>query len=132
MKISRDSLMKACGTLLVVYPFSAIILTQFILTPEDSYGLLAALLAVNAGAAFFVGHALGLPEYSNYTPGVLRNSILSIAVASGLLSAMFWVSDEVGHLGIQLALVTPGLIIILIAGWFIHKVEKERKKREEE
>ena len=131
MKITSTALARVCVALLVLYPVSAI-LVQAYLAPDDNYGILAALLAANAGTAFFVRLAFGLPEFSDYTSGALRLFVFIIGVASGLVSAVYWMADEVEHLGLRAAFVAPVLVILLVLMWFIDKVNKEGTSNEGE
>ena len=131
MKITTTALAWGCVALLVLYPASAILVGAY-LTPNDNYGTLATLLAANAGTAFFVRFALGLPGFSGHTSRALRFSVTVIAVVCGLISAVQWMADEVEHLGLRAAFVTPVVVILLVLMWFIHKVNKEGTHHEGE
>ena len=77
MKISNKVLARVCVALLVLYPVSAILVWAAYPTRDDYYGILAALLAANAGTAFFVRLVFGAPEFSDYTSGALRRVVLT-------------------------------------------------------
>ena len=129
MKITSAGLAWLCVALLVLYPVSAILVWAYT-GPDDNHGILAALLAANAGTAFFVRLAFGLPEFSDYTSGALRFSLLAIGIGCGLVSALSWMMDEVEHLGLEdvfeALLVAPVLVILLVLVWFIDKVKEEK------
>ena len=57
----------------------------------------------------------------------LRLSLLSIGAASGLLSAINWLADEVDHFRIHAALVSPVVIILYVLLLFFQRVLKERE-----
>ena len=104
MKITSTTLARLCVALLVLYPISAILLWAY-LAHDNSYGIMAALLAANAGTALFVGLAFDLPEFSHYTSRALRLTVITIGIVSGLVSAQFWMADEVGHIWFRAAVV---------------------------
>ena len=55
----------------------------------------------------------------------LRLSLLFIGAASGLLSAINWLADEVDHFWIRAALVSPVVIILFVLLRFFQKVREE-------
>ena len=120
-----------CVAVLILYPVSAILVWAY-LTSNDNYGVLAALLAANAGTAFLVRLVLDLPEFSDYTSEVLRLIVLLIAAFSGLLSAVNWMADEVDHLWLRVVIISPVVVILLVLRWFVNKVniDKEGTKHE--
>ena len=131
MKITSRALARACVALLVLYPVTAILVWTYLAT-DDYYGVMAALFAANAGTAFFVGLAFGLPEFSHYTSRALRLFVVLIAAASGLVSALYWMADEVDHIWLRAGIVSPVLAILLSLMWFVDQVSKEGTKHEGE
>ena len=127
MKITSKALAWVCVALLVLYPVLAILLWAY-LASDNNYGIMAALLAANAGTAFLVRLAFGVPEFSDYTSGALRFFVLIIGVASGLVSAVYWMADEVGHIWLRAGIISPVLVILLVLMWFVDKVNKEGTK----
>ena len=93
-----------------MYPVSAILVSAY-LTSDDNYGIMAALLAAKAGTALLVRLVLGLPGFSDYTSGALRLIVLIIAVASGLVSAVYWMADEVDHIWLHAGIIS--LVFVL-------------------
>ena len=93
---------------------------------------MAALLAANAGTAFLVDLLFLLPEYSHQTSRALRTSVGFIVVVSGLLSALYWMADEVEHLYLRAVFVAPVVIILLVLLWFVDTVNKEGTSNEGE
>ena len=130
MKITSTTLAWVCVILMVLYPVTANLVWAYL--APDSYGIMAALFAATAGTALLVGLTFRLPEFSHYTSGALRFFVVFIGVFSGLLSAMYWMADEVDHLGLRTALVAPVLVILLVLTWFIDKVNKDRTSNEGE
>ena len=98
------------------------------LVPGDD-GILAALFAANAGTAFFVGLAFGLPEFSDHTSRALRLSPVLIGVVCGLMSALHWMAEEIDHIGLRIGIISPIIIILLALMWFVNKVGKEVVKQ---
>ena len=131
MKITSTTLARLCVALLVIYPISAILLWAY-LAHDNSYGIMAALLAANAGTALFVGLAFDLPEFSHYTSRALRLTVITIGIVSGLVSAQFWMADEVGHIWFRAAIVSPVLVILIVLMSFVAKVNKEGTNHEDE
>ena len=101
------------------------------LTP-DRYGIMAALFAANAGTALLVGLVFGLSEFSRCTSRVLRRSVVFIGVASGFMSATFWVADEVNHIWLRAGIISPVLFILVVLLWFVDKVNEEGKSDDNE
>ena len=122
MKITSTALAWVCVALLVLYPVSAILVWAY-LSPE-SYGIMAALFAANAGTALFIGLTFRLPEFRGHTSRALRFFVVFIAVVCGLMSALFWMADEVDNLWLRLGIVSPVLVILFVLMWFIDKVNK--------
>ena len=122
MKITSTALAWVCVALLVLYPLSAILVWAY-LAPE-SYGIMAALFAANAGTALFIGLTFRLPEFSGHTSRALRFLVVSIAVVCGLMSALFWMADEVDNVWLRAGIVSPVLVILLVLMWFIDTVNK--------
>ena len=83
MKITSTALAWVCVALLVLYPVSAILVWAY-LSPE-SYGIMAALFAANAGTALFIGFTFRLPEFRGHTSRALRFFVVFIAVVCGLI-----------------------------------------------
>ena len=54
MNITSKALVRVCVALLILYPVAAIVVRAYILTDEHQ-SIMAALFAVNAGAALFDG-----------------------------------------------------------------------------
>ena len=125
MKINITTLAWTCVILMVLYPVVAILVWAY-LTP-DRYGIMAALFAANAGTALLVGLVFGLPEYSHFISRELRLSVVFIGVASGFMSATFWVADEVGNIWLRAGIISPVLIVLVVLVWFGDKVNKEGK-----
>ena len=130
MKITSQALAKVCVALLVLYPVSAILVWAYL--DSDNYGIMAALFAANAGTALFVGLVFGLPEFIHCTSKVWRLSLVFIGIASGLMSAIYWMSDEVDHIWLRMVIISPVLVILFVLMWFIDKVNKEGTKHEGE
>ena len=122
MKITSTALAWVCVALLVLYPVSAILMWAY-LAPE-SYGIMAALFAANAGTALFIGLTFRLPEFSGHTSRALRFFVVCIAVVCGLMSALFWMADEVDNVWFRAGIVSPVLVILLVLMWFIDTVNK--------
>ena len=131
MKIPSKAMAWVTVALLVLYPVSAILAWGY-LASDDNYGVMAALLAANAGTAFLVRLVFGLPGFSDYAPGALRLFVLIIGVASGLVSALYWMADEVDLIWLRAAIISPVLVILLVLMWFVDKVNKEGTKHEGE
>ena len=130
MKITSTALSWVCVALLVLYPVSAILVWAYL--ASESYGIMAALFAANAGTAFFVGLTFRLPEFSGHTSRVLRFFVVFIAVVCGLISALFWMADEVDNVWLRAGIVSPVLVILLVLMWFIDTVNKGGSKHEDE
>ena len=122
MKITSTALAWVCVALLVLYPASAILVWGY-LAPE-SYGIMAALFAANAATALFIGLTFRLPAFSGHTSRTLRSFVVSIAVVCGLMSAVFWMADEVDNVWLRAGIVSPVLVILLVLMWFIDTVNK--------
>ena len=75
MKITSTGLAWVCVALLVLNPVLAILVWAYL--APDSYGILAALLAANAGTAVFAGLVFSWPEFSHCTSRELRLSVSS-------------------------------------------------------
>ena len=130
MRISSNTLARLCVALLVLYPVSAILVWSY-LAPE-SYGIMAALFATNAGTAFFVGSILGLAKFNDPPSTMLRFFATFIAVVCGLISATFWMADEVYNIGLRVAIVSPVVLILLVLWGFTAKAAEQGKKPEGE
>ena len=122
MKITSTAVAWVCVALLVLYPVSAILVWAY-LAPE-SYGIMAALFAANAATALFIGFTFRLPAFSSHTSRALRFFVVSIAVVCGLMSAVFWMADEVDNVWLRAGIVSPVLVILLVLMWFIDTVNK--------
>ena len=131
MKISSKVLARVCVALLVLYPVSAILVWAY-LANDNNYGIMAALFAANAGTAFFVGSNFSLPQYSHYASRVLRLIVSSIGVVCGLMSAFYWMADEVDNIWLRAGIISPVLVILLVLTWFVDKANKEGPKHEGE
>ena len=68
---------------------------------------MAPVFAANAGTALLVGLVFGLSEFSHYTSRVLKLSVVFIGVASGFMSATFWVADEMDHIWLRAGIISP-------------------------
>ena len=128
MKITSTTPAKVCMALLVINPFLSL-LGGASLTP-NSYGILAALLAANAGAALFAG--LVFKEFSRCTTSTLRLIVVAAGVVSGLASAVFWMADEADHIWLPVVFISPVVVILLVLRWFVRKAEKEGPQYEVE
>ena len=133
MKITSSALAWVCVAILVLYPASAFVVWSYLSSAADNYyGVLAALLAANAGTAFLVQFVLHLPELSDYTSEKLKLIVLIIAVVCGVSSAVTWMADEVDHLWLRVVIISPVVVIILVLRWFGGKVNEEGTKYEGE
>ena len=130
MRITSTALAGLCVALLVLYPVSAILVWAY-LAPE-SYGIMAALFATNAGTALFVGLTFRLSEPSGHTPGALSFLVTLIAVVCGVISASFWMADEVENIGLRAGIISPVIVILLVLWWSVAKADKEGAKTEGE
>ena len=79
-----------------------------------------------------VWFVLSLPESSDYTSGALKRIVLIIAMASVLLSSVYWISDEVDHILLRVGIIAPVVLILLVLMGFVDKVNKEGTKHEGE
>lgn len=131
MKITSTKLAWVCVTLLILYPVSAMLVQSYIAT-GDYYGIMAALFAANAGTALVVGLAFGLPQFSHYTSRVLRLIVGTVGVFCALMSALYWMADEVDHIWLRTGIISPVLAILFVLMWFIDKVTKAETKHEGE
>ena len=102
------------------------------LANDDNYGIMATLFAANAGTAFFVGLAFSLPQFSHYASRVLRLIVGSIGVVCGLMSALYWMADEVDNIWLRAGIISRVLVILLVLMWFVDKVNKVNKVNKEE
>ena len=116
--------------LLLLYPLLSLLVWTYL--APDSYGILAALLAANAGTALFAGLAFDWPEFSPRTSRWLRLVVVSTGVVSGWLSAVYWLADEVDHIWLRVVIISPILVILLVLIWFVRKADKEGTKHEGE
>ena len=130
MKITSKTLAQTCVALLIIYPVSALLVWAY-LTPNNNYGTLAALFALNAATAFFVEHAFRLPRLRKYAAKGLRNIVLLIGLASALIAAQYWMSDEVRNIWVRLGIMSPVLLILLVLLWFAHEAEKGKAQSED-
>lgn len=125
MKINSKTLAQTCVALLIIYPVSTILVWAY-LRPDDSYGTLAALFALNAATAFFVEHIFRLPRLRQYAPKELRYFVLLIGLVCALMAAQYWMTDEVHNVWLRLGIMSPVLLILLVLMWFAGKVDKEK------
>ena len=123
MKIKSVTLAWACVVLLVLYMVLGLLI--WTLFDPNNHSVLSALFAAGAGTSILVGVTLEFPELRGKTPMTLRLSLLFIGAASGLLSAINWLADEVDHFWIRAALVSPVVIILFVLLWFFQKVREE-------
>ena len=130
MKTTSKALAWVCVALLILYPISATLVLAYLASGDD--GILAALFAANAGTAFFVGLAFGLPEFSGHTSRTLRLSVVLIGVVCGLMSALHWMADEIDHLWLRIGIISPIMVILLSLLWFANRVSKEVTRHEGE
>ena len=128
MKKPSTAPAKVCMALLVINPILSILVWVFL--APDSHGILAALLAANAGAALFAG--LVFNEFSRCTTSALRHGVVAIGVVSGLVSAVSWMADEEDRILLPVVFISPVLVILLVLTWFVRKAEKEGTKHEGE
>ena len=131
MNITSKARALVCVVLLVLNPVLAILVLSYVST-VDNYGVIASLFAANAGTALFVRLVFGLPEFSEHTPGALRLFVLIIGVVYGLMSAVYWMLDEVDDSWLRAVIILPVLVILLVLTWFVDKVNKERTENERE
>ena len=129
MKIPSKALAWVCVALLILYPVSATVVVTYIAS-DDNYGILAALLAANAGMAFLIWLVFSQAEFIDYTSGALRLLVLIIGAGSGLVSAGYWVVDEVDHFGLRVGIIAPVLVTLLVLRWFVEEAKKEGMKHE--
>ncbi len=130
MKVTSKVLAKVCVALMVLYPVSAFLVWTYL--DSDRYGIMAALFASNAGTAFFARLVFGLPEFVHYTSKALRLLLVFVGVASGLMSAIYWMWDEVEHIWVRVGIISPVLVILFVLMWFVDKVNKEGREHEGE
>ena len=123
MKIASVTLAWVCLALLVLYMVSGLLVWAYF--DPANHGALAALFAASAGTAILVGVTLELPELKGKTPTALRLSVLFTGAASGVMSAINWLADEVDHLWLRAVMVLPVVIILLVLMWFFQKVREE-------
>ena len=129
MRITSKSLALVCMTLLVLYPVTAILVWAYVAT-DDYYGVLATLFAANAGTALLVGLAFGLPQFSHHTSTALRLIVGTIGVICAVMSAVYWMADEVENVWLRAGIISPIVVILIVLMWFIDKVNKEGEKHE--
>lgn len=130
MNIAPENLVKGSVALLILYPISAVLVWSY-LGADDYYGVMAALLVANAGAALLVGLAFSLPEYRHHTSKVLRLTVSSVGVACALASAIFWMVDEVDHIWLRLVIISPIAVIFLLLMLFVNRVDNAGTQRED-
>lgn len=130
MKITSKALAWACVTLVVLYPASALLV--WYVAFDNHYGIMAALFATNAGTAFLIHLVFGQPEFSDHTPKALKLSVLFVAAASGLGSAVFWLAGEVDSAWLLAGFVSPAVFTLLMLAWFGDKVNEEVREHEGE
>ena len=130
MKTNSQTLAQICVALLIIYPVSALLVWASL--RPDGYGVLSALLAVNAGMAFIVHLAFNLPEYTNYTSDTLKRWLLIIASVSGFVSAVYWMVDAIDNTWLYAGIISPILAIAFVLVWFGHKVDKEKAQNGDE
>ena len=130
MKITSTALAKGCMALLVINPILATLVWASL--APNSPGILAALLAANAGAALFAGLVFNWPEFSHCTTSALRLVVVVTGVASGLASAVSWMADEVDRTWLPVVFISPVLFIPLVLALFVGKAGKEGTKHEGE
>ena len=130
MRITSTALAWGCVTLLVLYPVSAILVWAYL--APDSYGIMAALLAANAGTAFFVRLTFDLSDSGGHAWRAQRFLVNLIAVVSGVISASFWMADEVDQIWLQAVIISPVVAILVVLMWFVDKASKEGAKTEGE
>ena len=124
MKITSTALAWVCVAILVLYPVSAILVWAYVAT-DDYYGILAVLFAANAGTAIVVRLAFSLPQFSHHTSRALRHTVDAIVAVCALMSALYWMADEVDNVWLRAGIVSPVLVILLVLMWFIDTVNKE-------
>ena len=115
----------ACVVLLTVYPILAILIGEYVAS-NDNYGVLAALLAANAGTALLVELVFLVPKYRRHARRALRIIVGFIAVTSGLLSAFYWMADEVDNELLRAGLMAPVVVILIVLLLFMDAVNKGR------
>ena len=133
MKITSKALAWVCVGLLVLYPTLALLVWAYPRPAADDYdGVMAALFALNAGTALFVGLIFGLPQFSNHTSRAMKLSVGVIGVFCALMSGMFWMTDEVDSLLLRLLIISPILVTLYVLGRFVEKVTKEAANHKDE
>ena len=123
MNIPSTALARVCVVLLVLYPVSAMLVGYIAI--DDPNGILAALFAANAGTALFVALIFGLPQSSNPTSRALSHRVGTIGVIYALLSAVFWMTDEVDNVWLRLVIISPIVVTLIVLALFVYKVNKE-------
>ena len=118
-KITSTTLAWVCVILLGLYAVSAVLVWAYL--APDRHGILAALLAANAGTALFVGLAFNWPEFSHCTSKGLRLIVAFIGVLSGLVAAVSWLADEVDRSWLTVVFISPVFVILLVLIWFDRK-----------
>ena len=125
MNITGKNFAWACVALLAAYPVLAILVGEHVVS-NDNYVALAALLAANAGTAFLVELVFLMPEFRRHAGRSLRVIVGFIAVTSGLLSAFYWMADEVEHELLRAGLMAPVVAILIVLLLFMDTANKGR------
>ena len=129
MKTKRTVLAWSCAVLLILYPVSALFVHTYL--TDDYYGIMAALFALNAGAAFFVERTYRLSGSGRHVRSELRYIVLFIGLGCALLSAQYWMTDEVHNVWLRLGIMSPVGVILLLLMWFALEVDREQGKSED-
>ena len=124
MKITSTTLAWVCLGLLALCPVFVILIWSYI-DYKSNHGTVAAVLATNAGTALLVSLVFSFPEFKHQATRNLTYWVIFVGGASGLLSAVFWIMDEVGNLYLPAAFIAPFVVILLVLVWFTSKVSKE-------
>ena len=130
MKITTIGIAKGCVAILMLHIVLGIAVCSYF--DFGNYGLLAALFAANAGAAFFAGYIFNLPAFSRSTLRGVSYFTFSIAAVSGLMSAYSWMADEMEDAWLPIITLIPIIVLLFMLVWFVNKYTKEETKHEDE
>ena len=131
MNITSKALAWVCVAFLGLSPVPALLVWPYA-TSADYNGILAAVFAANAGTALFVRLVFGLPQLSSHTSRAPRFFVGVIGVIYALMSATFWIADEVDNLWLLAGIISPIVVTLFVLTWFVDKVNEEGEKHDGE
>ena len=124
MRISNRTLAKVCLGILILTPVAAI-LVWFFTDYQSNRGTIAAVLAANAGTALLVSLVFSFHEFKNHTTSELRYLTVFAGACSGILSAVFWIMEEVQNLYLPIVLVAPLVVTLIVLFMFTKRVSEK-------